>query len=372
MDKTQANGHQHDFKNTLLSRLKEIFAKNIDDPALRGEAWRLCSKYIGGLWKAISADDIVIRVQTGGMNNFIFIVSVTESFRKASEEPTAVILRIYFSEDIECTLVDSIISVILSERGIGPAVLGVFPGGRIEEYIPSRIITNEELCNIHVGYEVGKILATVHSLNVAISKENRLDTVVDEMVSRLRSSSKWKKSHKMRTTLTKWEENLFPSKITVDLLAEEYELAKRCAAHSGSPVVFTNNDLHEGNLLLRDGVKITKEGIFGCPTGLAPLVLIDYEYGGYYYRGFDFCHYCCECCQDNTNEKWPGYRIMEDHWPDDSHQRRYAEGYLDQIEMQAEDFPVDAAKYDFFEYGFDRLAVYYKWKSEMTKYLKLE
>lgn len=33
-------------------------------------------------------------------------------------------------------------------RGIGPAVLGVFPGGRIEEYIPSRIITNEELCNI--------------------------------------------------------------------------------------------------------------------------------------------------------------------------------------------------------------------------------
>ena len=39
---------------------------------------------------------------------------------------------------------------------------------------------------------------------------------------------------------------------------------------------------------------------------------------------------------------------------------------------QAEDFPVDAAIYDFFEYGFDRLAVYYKWKSEMTKYLKLE
>lgn len=54
---------------------------------------------------------------------------------------------------------------------------------------------------------------------------------------------------------------------------------------------------------------------------------------GYFRRGFDLCHYCCECCLNNTNEKWPGYCIREDHWPDESHQKRFAEGYLDQFEM---------------------------------------
>ena len=91
---------------------------------------------------------------------------------------------------------------------------------------------------------MGKILATVHSLNVAISKENRLDTVVDEMVSRLRSSSRWKKSHKMRTTLTKWEENLVsywltPRHLTCESLDDYLPLASQKS--SIFPVPFKNN-----------------------------------------------------------------------------------------------------------------------------------
>ncbi|VDD85514.1 unnamed protein product [Enterobius vermicularis] len=230
--------------------MKQIFAKGLEDFELREEAWRLCANYVGGIWKEVSASDIIITVPPGGLNNFIFIVSVPENFLRVAAEPTMVVLRIYFSEDIDTLLAESVISVTLSERGVGPTVLGVFRGGRIEEFIQSRIITNKELCNIHyyypcsVGYEVGKILAAVHSLNVGILKENRFDSLIDGMVKRLRHAPRWDKPQKMRTTQAKWEDNLFPPVLTVDLLAEEFELAKQCLACSGSPIVFSNNDLH--------------------------------------------------------------------------------------------------------------------------------
>ncbi|VDD85475.1 unnamed protein product [Enterobius vermicularis] len=75
---------------------KQIFAKGLKNFELREEAWRLCANYVGGVWKEVSASDIVMTVPPG----------------------------------------------------VGPTVLGVFRGGRIEEYIQSRIITNKELCNI--------------------------------------------------------------------------------------------------------------------------------------------------------------------------------------------------------------------------------
>ena len=39
---------------------------------------------------------------------------------------------------------------------------------------------------------------------------------------------------------------------------------------------------------------------------------------------------------------------------------------------QAEDFPIDASEHDFYEDGFDRMALYYKRKSDMLRYLKRE
>lgn len=55
---------------------------------------------------------------------------------------------------------------------------------------------------------MGKILAAVHSLNVAISKENRFDPFIDGMVKRLRRAPRWDRPQKMRTTQAKWEGNL--------------------------------------------------------------------------------------------------------------------------------------------------------------------
>lgn len=59
-----------------------------------------------------------------------------------SEPPNEVLLRIYGrthgDHAIEAMLTESVVFALLSERRLGPKLHGIFPGGRIEQYIPVR------------------------------------------------------------------------------------------------------------------------------------------------------------------------------------------------------------------------------------------
>lgn len=221
---------------------------------------------------------------------------------------------------------------------MGPRLLGIFRGGRFEEYIPSRRLTNDEYCkpwsvlhhvlvwyflwnghfleryftrtqlcssnfslseeylalnkqgnfdyifnysNYYICFgiagEVGRILARIHSLDMPISKTYRLTQFTDDLIESLKSSSRWTKSYQMHSTLAKFDKelvscesyncyyrltfalffissNIFmnfsfsllqcPDLITIDLLKKELEICKKCLARSGSPLIFSNNDLH--------------------------------------------------------------------------------------------------------------------------------
>lgn len=56
-----------------------------------------------------------------------------------------VLLRIYGrthgeQASLETVLTDTVVFTLLSERKLGPKLHGIFPGGRIEQYIPVNII----------------------------------------------------------------------------------------------------------------------------------------------------------------------------------------------------------------------------------------
>lgn len=59
-------------------------------------------------------------------------------------EPSQVLLRMYgqlhselhSKENEESKMTESLIFMLLSERKLGPRLYGIFPGGRLEEYIP--------------------------------------------------------------------------------------------------------------------------------------------------------------------------------------------------------------------------------------------
>ncbi|EJD75149.1 hypothetical protein LOAG_17655 [Loa loa] len=394
--------------------LKCIFARSLDDLTLRNKLGQLCASYLGGIWTTVSCQQICITTPRGGFNNKIFVVELPNGIKAKCNEPKKVILRIYGNLNERYELSEGIISAILSERYLGPRLLGIFPGGRFEEYIPSRPLTNDEYCKPCIAQEVGRILARVHSLDMPISKVCSLAQFVDDLIIGLKSSTRWTRSYPMHTTLAKVNKELCPDFITIDLLAKELKICKECLAQSGSPIVFSNNDLHEGNLLLRDGIKVTDQGFVNMKNEKDPIVLIDYEYGCYYYRGFDLCHYCVECCQHNEGKIWPYYEVKQNQWPNEEIQRLYIGAYIDEANKiwrnsngkkmeciidlpddrevaieyllkeirQFAAFPqlfwaiwsfqhaeIDHGDFDHFEYAFDRLAMYYYWKPEMLKYL---
>lgn len=98
--------------------------------------------------------------RSGGLSNFLYYVSLpsakkdvvagaisTKRTRKDSYhnqllEPTpcTVLLRIYGQTHgehaLETMLTESVVFTLLSERQLGPKLHGIFPGGRIEQYIP--------------------------------------------------------------------------------------------------------------------------------------------------------------------------------------------------------------------------------------------
>lgn len=73
---------------------------------------------------------------SGGLSNYLYHVKL----QKANAEPNQVLLRFYGQTHgehaLESLITDSVIFTLLSERKLGPRLHGIFPGGRIEEYIP--------------------------------------------------------------------------------------------------------------------------------------------------------------------------------------------------------------------------------------------
>lgn len=83
---------------------------------------------------------------SGGLSNILFYCSLPSTHTPLNGEPTQVLLRMYgqlHSEDSGpdasteiSSITDSVIFMLLSERKLGPKLYGIFPGGRLEEYIP--------------------------------------------------------------------------------------------------------------------------------------------------------------------------------------------------------------------------------------------
>lgn len=97
---------------------------------------------------------------SGGLSNFLYYVSLPSAKRDlvngsiASKRtrkdsyhnqllepvPCSVLLRIYGQTHgehaLETMLTESVVFALLSERQLGPKLHGIFPGGRIEQYIP--------------------------------------------------------------------------------------------------------------------------------------------------------------------------------------------------------------------------------------------
>ncbi|XP_077035441.1 choline/ethanolamine kinase isoform X2 [Agelaius phoeniceus] len=85
-----------------------------------------------------------------------------------------------------------------------------------------------------------------------------------------------------------------------------------------SPVVFCHNDVQEGNILLLAGREASSDR----------LMLIDFEYSSYNYRGFDLGNHFCEWVYSYSHEGWPCFQAHPEHYPSRQQQLHFIRHYL--------------------------------------------
>lgn len=239
---------------------------------MREIAARICRDYLTGAWKTIPAEELQLKRISGGLSNFLYHVRLpdhqngsslkasSQSYKRARKdsysnmlEPKEVLLRIYGQTHgesaLESMLTESVVFTLLSERKLGPKLHGIFPGGRIEQYIPARALMTSELSDPKISLKIAEKMAAIHSLDIPVSKEP--EWLWNTM-------NRWLKS--VETTLetfkkdqTNGNKRISGDEIITDLnLRKEVEWLKSVIDKEDHPVVFSHNDLQEGNILLRE------------------------------------------------------------------------------------------------------------------------
>jgi len=282
-------------------------------------ALRVCRGYLNGPWKKITPSDISVKRISGGLSNWLYQVSLVRAQPRPSDAaPAHVLLRLYGQTHgeraLETLITDSVIFTLLSERGLGPRLHGIFPGGRIEEYIPARPLKTSELGDARLSPLIAAKVAAVHAMNVPISKEPRWlwDT-----------TARWLQN----ITESQDKENQGEKNPIVDYLAtfdlhREVSWLREHLMKLKSPVVFCHNDLQEGNILLRED------------TEEPSLVLIDFEYCSYNYRGFDLANHFIEWTYDYTNPEYPNFFVCKENYPSKEQMGLFLSQYIRDVPGQ--------------------------------------
>ncbi|KAG8195103.1 hypothetical protein JTE90_013580 [Oedothorax gibbosus] len=307
---------------TLLTSLRIVCNDSgTSRPKMRDQAYRICRDYLSGSWKSISSSDMVFRSVSGGMSNFLYYCSLPETHTPLVGEPHQVLMRMYgqIHEGVEAKVTESVIFMMLSERNLGPKLYGIFPGGRLEEYIPARAMTCDELKGSEMSVTIARKLAKVHTLNVPINKEPKW--LFDKMQT-------WINFAKDEIRLDALNDD--QKKIAVDLLSQDFEKEfawlKSVLTKANSPVLFCHNDLQEGNILVPEG-----------DASEDKIVFIDFEYCSYNFRAFDIANHFCEWCFDYSASEYPHFTAKEGEFPSISQQLSFIESYLKNFQSTCSD-----------------------------------
>lgn len=112
---------------------------------------------------------------SGGLSNWLYNVQLPNGVVPVHGEPRQVLLRLYGQihgeRAFEGLITESVIFTLLSERQLGPKLHGIFPGGRIEEYIPARPLSTKELTDTTLSSMIAEKMGKIHMMQVPISKE---------------------------------------------------------------------------------------------------------------------------------------------------------------------------------------------------------
>ncbi|ETI40913.1 hypothetical protein F443_13805 [Phytophthora nicotianae P1569] len=247
---------------------------------------RICSD-----WRDAVNDAISVKIIVGGITNRLYRLMWGDK---------SVLVRLYgdHTEEFIDRSIENMLFALLSERGFAPTYYGRFKNGRVEAWLDARPLEPEDMGQtepINYLQMIGRELGIMHIMDIPEDRTPVLWTKIErfeKLAMEIELEDPVKNAALEELNLAglhqklQWLKSVLPSNHNLDgedLLddLDTDEITKQAVAFA-SDVVFSHNDLLSGNILHNpdwDRVQI-----------------IDYEYGGYNYRGFDFANHFCENC----------------------------------------------------------------------------
>ena len=286
------------------------------DANLHADLRAVCTTLVEG-WSAVPPSTLQVVVIQGGITNLLYrLDNPTPGAKWASA-----LVRV-FGAKTELLIdreKDNRVFQALSDAKFGPYLHGVFGNGRVEGWVDAKPLEPAQMGEVGaVDYPslIAQSLATMHQLNMAGSRSPMLwpflakwfdmsnVTFTDE---RLTAGLNSLNRAKLATEL-EWLKTVLPSPANGNgnAFVQRSSGVTAEVERIVSTVVFCHNDLLSGNIL-----KL---------TGKAALQVVDFEYGGYNFAGFDLANHFCE---------YAGFDFDLDRWyPNAAAQARFFEAYL--------------------------------------------
>uniref|UniRef100_A0A8C2RXC5 Ethanolamine kinase n=1 Tax=Capra hircus TaxID=9925 RepID=A0A8C2RXC5_CAPHI len=249
----------------------------------RGGAYLWCKEFLPGAWRGLREDQFHISVIRGGLSNMLFQCSLPDTLATVGDEPRKVLLRLY--------------GAILKMQSCNK-----------EGSEQAQTDSEFQVSNSAQIAEKMK-MARFHGMKMPFNKEPKwlfgtMEKYLNQVLRiRFTGESKVKQLHRFLSYN----------------LPLELENLRSLLESTPSPVVFCHNDCQEGNILLLDGRENSEK---------QKLMLIDFEYSSYNYRGFDIGNHFCEWMYDYNYEKYPFFRANILKYPTRKQQLHFISNYL--------------------------------------------
>ena len=110
---------------------------------IKDKCLTLCQDYLSGVWLTQTIDNITVERLTGGMLNQLYYCGINGELKVDRDVTKEVAIKFTQkkpflqeseSEEKERLLAELVVSLMVSENGLGPKIYGVFDGGVIQKY----------------------------------------------------------------------------------------------------------------------------------------------------------------------------------------------------------------------------------------------
>ena len=250
------------------------------------EVISLTQKFLSREWSNVTPDQVLVtRIKSGWVNR-VYIAERKSDGDSSSPpiEPNKILIKKYGGN---VTSLDADAGVELSREeellvchewsktGLGPKLIGIFEGGRMEEFVDSRMMKRVDCLTLpDIRRDLAKCLARFHSLDLPLNRQP-YDFV--EIVTKLLENFRLNVESSFKSSQILQEKGVDTNAIASYDYETDLIWLKDCMSPEHHRIVFIHWDTHLENVLIRNEPK----------DGESKVVLVDLQQACYNFRGKD-------------------------------------------------------------------------------------